>query len=198
MHGSRVHKPRNRPKPSAMKRKTTLRPPPLTLLDKYYGQETQTLYLTTVTVTGGEAGHGRASGVARSDDGQLSVDLRLPKALGGPGGGTSPEQLFAAGYAACFHGALSLLAAPAAIPSPGASVDVTGVFGRDPMDGLFVLTAHTLVHSARRRARRRRRVSPQHGTVLPLHQDGKARHGERRRARSVRRRQRIVIQPAVP
>jgi hypothetical protein len=73
---------------------TTLRPPPLTLLDKYHGQDTLPLYSTTVTVTGGGTGHGRASGIARSDDGQLAVDLRLPKELGGPGGGTNPEQLF--------------------------------------------------------------------------------------------------------
>ena len=129
-----------------MTRNTTLRPPPLTLLDKYHGKEIQTLYSTTVTVTGGEAGHGRASGLARSDDDQLLVDLRLPKALGGPGDGTNPEQLFAAGYAACFHGALSLIAARAAISIPGASVDVTVDFGRDPMDGLVVLTARMRVH----------------------------------------------------
>jgi Ohr subfamily peroxiredoxin len=129
-----------------MTRNTTLRPPPLTLLDKYHGKDIQTLYSTTVTVTGGEANHGRASGLARSDDGELSVDLRLPKALGGPGGGTNPEQLFAAGYAACFHGALSLLAARAAIPIFGASVGVTVDFGRDPMDGLYVLTARMRVH----------------------------------------------------
>ncbi|WP_321930394.1 Ohr family peroxiredoxin [Paraburkholderia guartelaensis] len=124
---------------------TTLRPPPLTLLDKHSGQGAQTLYSTTVTVTGGKAAHGRASGIARSDDGQFAVDLRMPKALGGPGGGTNPEQLFAAGYAACFHGALSLLAARAGIPIPGASVEVKVDFGRDPVDGLFMLTAHTRV-----------------------------------------------------
>jgi Ohr subfamily peroxiredoxin len=124
---------------------TTLRPPPLSLFDKYRGRDTQTLYSTTVTVTGGDAGHGRASGIARSDDGNLAVDLRLPKALGGAGGGTNPEQLFAAGYAACFHGALSLLAAQAGVPIPGASVEVTVDLGRDPMDGLFVLTAHTRI-----------------------------------------------------
>ncbi|AUT75051.1 MULTISPECIES: Ohr family peroxiredoxin [Paraburkholderia] len=125
---------------------TTLRPPPLTLLDKYSGHEPQILYSTTVTVTGGGASHGRASGIARSDDGQLAVELRMPKALGGPGGGTNPEQLFAAGYAACFHGALSLLAARSAVRIHDASVDVTVDFGRDPIDGLFVLSAHTRVH----------------------------------------------------
>jgi Ohr subfamily peroxiredoxin len=124
---------------------TTLRPPPLTLLDKYHGQDTLPLYSTTVTVTGGGTGHGRASGIARSDDGQLAVDLRLPKELGGPGGGTNPEQLFAAGYAACFHGALSLLASRARIPIPGASVHVTVDFCRDAVDGLFILTAHTRI-----------------------------------------------------
>ncbi|MGN6668878.1 MAG: Ohr family peroxiredoxin [Trinickia sp.] len=124
---------------------TTLRPPPLTLLDKHYGQDAQTLYSTAVTVTGGEAAHGRASGIARSDDGQFTVDLRMPTALGGPGGGTNPEQLFAAGYAACFHGALSLLAARAGIPIPGASVEVRVDFDRDPVDGLFMLKAHTRV-----------------------------------------------------
>jgi len=123
----------------------TLKAPPLSLLDKYRGRDTRTLYSTTVTVTGGDAGHGRASGVARSDDGNLDVHLRLPEALGGPGGGSNPEQLFAAGYAACFHGALSLLAARDGTPIPNSSVEVQVDFSRDPMDGLFVLTAHTRI-----------------------------------------------------
>ncbi|SAK66947.1 Ohr family peroxiredoxin [Caballeronia ptereochthonis] len=122
-----------------------LNPPPVTLLDKYQGQDVQSLYSTTVTVTGGDAGHGRASGVVRSDDGNLDLNLRMPQALGGTGDGTNPEQLFAAGYAACFHGALTLLAARAGVAVEGTSVAVTVEFGRDPMDGLFVLTAHTRV-----------------------------------------------------
>ncbi|SAL38614.1 peroxiredoxin [Caballeronia cordobensis] len=122
-----------------------LEPPPVSLLDAYRGDEVQPLYATTVTVTGGDAGHGRASGVARSDDGNLDLELRMPQALGGPGGGTNPEQLFAAGYAACFHGALVLLAARAGIVVEAASVSVTIEFARDPMDGLFLLTAHTRV-----------------------------------------------------
>lgn len=123
----------------------SLKPPPLSLLDKYRGRDTQTLYSATVVVTGGDAGHGRASGIARSDDGNLCVHLRLPEALGGPGGGTNPEQLFAAGYAACFHGALSLLAARMGIPIPGSSVQVKIEFSRDPMDGLFALAAYTSI-----------------------------------------------------
>jgi Ohr subfamily peroxiredoxin len=123
-----------------------LHPPPLTLLDKYFGPDFQSLYSTTVTATGGEAGHGRASGVVQSDDGQLHLDLRLPAALGGPGGGTNPEQLFAAAYAACFHGALNLLAAKAEIAIVDAKVEVTVDFGRDPVDGLFRLIAQVRIH----------------------------------------------------
>jgi osmotically inducible protein OsmC len=116
-------------------------PPPVAMLDKYYGDGVEPLYSTTVRVTGGEAAHGRASGVARSDDGALDVQLRLPDELGGPGGGTNPEQLFAAGYAACFHGALTLLAGKAGIAIADAAVNVRVTFGRDPVDGLFLLTA---------------------------------------------------------
>lgn len=120
-----------------------LEAPPISLLERYRGRDTQALYSATVTVTGGDTGHGRASGIARSDDGNLDVHLRLPTELGGPGGGTNPEQLFAAGYAACFHGALSLLAARAGVSTRGCSVSVTVDFSRDPVDGLFVLTART-------------------------------------------------------
>nr|WP_208753026.1 organic hydroperoxide resistance protein [Bradyrhizobium genosp. SA-3] len=80
------------------------------------------LYETEVTATGGR------DGKAASSDGSLSVSLSLPKSLGGPGGeGTNPEQLFAAGYAACFLGAVKLVArtkkvVPAAEPSVTAKV----------------------------------------------------------------------------
>jgi Ohr subfamily peroxiredoxin len=125
---------------------TPLRAPPLALLDKYYGHEFRELYSTTVTVSGGDAAHGRASGIARSDDGNLVVNLRLPAELGGPGGGTNPEQLFAAGYASCFHGALSLLAAKSGVPIVGATVEASVTFGRDPVDGLFMLSANVRIH----------------------------------------------------
>jgi Ohr subfamily peroxiredoxin len=120
---------------------TDLRPPPVSLLDKHYGTAFHPLYTATVRVNGGESGHGRASGVARSDDGVLDVQLRMPEQLGGPGGGTNPEQLFAAGYAACFHGALSLLAARANVAIADAEVVASVTFGRDPVDGLFMLRA---------------------------------------------------------
>jgi len=66
---------------------------------------TQTLYTAQATVTGGrDHGHGITS------DGALDVQLRTPKQMGGDGGGTNPEQLFAVGYAACFEGALGVVA----------------------------------------------------------------------------------------
>jgi len=63
------------------------------------------LYTAQATVTGGrDEGHGA------TDDGALDVDLRIPSEMGGDGGGTNPEQLFALGYASCFESALKLVA----------------------------------------------------------------------------------------
>lgn len=120
---------------------TELSAPPLTLLDKYEGDEVLPLYTARVTLDGGVASHGRASGKVTSDDGALELDLRLPKELGGPGGGPNPEQLFAAGYAACYHGALMLIAAKNKIPVQDVSIDATATFARDPQDGTYLLTA---------------------------------------------------------
>jgi osmotically inducible protein OsmC len=65
----------------------------------------KTIYTAVATVHGGREGH------VKSDDGVLDLDLRIPKTMGGPGGaGSNPEQLFAAGYAACFESALRLVA----------------------------------------------------------------------------------------
>lgn len=66
----------------------------------------QTLFTATATARGGRNGH------TQSSDGLVSVDLSVPKAMGGPGkpGTTTPEDLFAAGYAACFGGALDFVA----------------------------------------------------------------------------------------
>jgi osmotically inducible protein OsmC len=103
------------------------------------------LYVASVSVTGGAAGHGRVSGLVRSSDGALELELRMPPELGGHGGGTNPEQLFAAGYAACFHGSLVLLAEHRGIAADGAEVAVSVSFGRDPSDGLFMLASHVRV-----------------------------------------------------
>src|SRR5687768_13485718 len=122
-----------------------LLPPPTSYLDKYYGEDLLPLYTGRVRVSGGEAAHGRASGVARSDDGALEVQLRMPAELEGPGGGTNPEQLLAAGYAACFHGAMSLIATRAGIGLVDAGVEAAITFARDPVDGLYQLAAEIRV-----------------------------------------------------
>src|ERR1700710_1718875 len=63
------------------------------------------LYTAEAHVTGG-----RATGQGRSGGGRLGVDRRRPAEMGGEGGGTNPEELFAVGYAACFEGALGTVA----------------------------------------------------------------------------------------
>ena len=63
------------------------------------------LYTAAAHVVGG-----RIQGHGRSSDGALEVDLRIPTELGGPGGGTNPEELFAVGFAACFESALAAVA----------------------------------------------------------------------------------------
>ena len=60
------------------------------------------------TATARATGDGR-NGHARSEDGILDIDMRIPKEMGGPGGAPNPEMLFAAGYAACFHSALKVV-----------------------------------------------------------------------------------------
>ncbi|MDV7357124.1 organic hydroperoxide resistance protein [Rhodococcus oxybenzonivorans] len=65
----------------------------------------QILYTAEALATGeGRNGH------ARTSDGRLDLDLAIPVEMGGSGNGTNPEQLFAAGYAACFHSALQMVA----------------------------------------------------------------------------------------
>lgn len=80
----------------------------------------QALYTAEATATGGRQGH------VRSSDGVIDLDLALPKEMGGAGGARSnPEQLFAAGYAACFQSALGAVAR-----GEGTSVDDSTVTGR--------------------------------------------------------------------
>ena len=86
----------------------------------------QVLYTANATATGGRDGR------AVSSDAQLDVKLTTPKELGGAGGaGTNPEQLFAAGYSACFIGAMKFVAAAAKKALP-ADVSVHGLVGIGP------------------------------------------------------------------
>lgn len=81
------------------------------------------LYRAQATATGGRDGR------AVSSDNQLDVQLSTPRELGGAGGvGTNPEQLFAAGYSACFLGAMKFVAARDKLPLP-ADVSVSGEVG---------------------------------------------------------------------
>ena len=85
------------------------------------------LYETAVTAFGGR------DGKARSADGSFAIILSVPKGLGGPGGeGTNPEQLFAAGYAACFLGAVKLVARTTKIALPD-DTSVTAKVGIGPV-----------------------------------------------------------------
>ena len=99
------------------------------------------LYNTSVTTTGGRTGR------AFSSDGRLEVALSIPKAIGGDDGpGTNPEQLFAAGYGACFDSALRLVARREKIDL-GADAGMTADVGLIRLDGgrfglTVVLTGH--------------------------------------------------------
>ena len=76
------------------------------------------LYTARATVTGGrDEGHGR------TDDGALEVDIRIPSEMGGPGGGTNPEQLFAVGFASCFESALKVVARRQKVDADDVSVE---------------------------------------------------------------------------
>lgn len=99
------------------------------------------LYQAQATASGGR------DGKAASDDGQLSVKLTTPKELGGAGGeGTNPEQLFAAGYSACFLGALKLVASKAKAELPEETA-ITGQVGIGPEGEGFGLAVTLNVHT---------------------------------------------------
>jgi osmotically inducible protein OsmC len=90
-------------------------------------------------------GHGR-EGHVRSADGLVDTDVAIPKEMGGPGGATNPEELFASGYAACFHSAMRGVAGQAHLRLPEGT-HVTSRVGLGPNGaggyGLVVsLTAH--------------------------------------------------------
>ena len=93
-------------------------------------------YRTTASAIGGRDGQ------ARTDDGNFSVKLSTPKELGGAGGdGANPEQLFAAGYSACFIGALKVAAQQLKLRLP-ADAKVTATVGIGPRsEGGFGITA---------------------------------------------------------
>jgi osmotically inducible protein OsmC len=94
----------------------------------------EVVFTAESTATGG----GR-DGHVKSSDGRIDLDTRMPKEAGGNGEGTNPEQLFSAGYAACFLGALRLVARNNDIALDDASGITAQVgFGKDPAGGFGI------------------------------------------------------------
>ena len=92
------------------------------------------LYTAQATATGGR------DGKASSSDGLLNVKLAKPKEMGGDGSGVNPEQLFAAGYSACFLGAMKFVAGQSNIKIPD-DASITGAVGIGPIPGGFGIQA---------------------------------------------------------
>ncbi|MCR5865138.1 MULTISPECIES: organic hydroperoxide resistance protein [Aquincola] len=88
----------------------------------------KTLYTARATSTGGR------DGKSKSDDGKLEVKLAPPKEMGGNGEGTNPEQLFAAGYSACFLGAMKFVAGQQKASLP-ADTQIAAEVGIGPLAG---------------------------------------------------------------
>jgi lipoyl-dependent peroxiredoxin len=103
------------------------------------GMSIEVVFTAESTATGG----GR-DGHVKSSDGRIDLDTRMPKEAGGNGEGTNPEQLFSAGYAACFLGALRLVARNDDVKLDDASGITAQVgFGKDP-EGGFAINAHLI------------------------------------------------------
>ena len=99
----------------------------------------QVLYTAHAHTTGGRNGR------SVTDDKLLEVTLALPPAMGGDGRGTNPEQLFAAGYSACFMGALRHVASQRSVTVPDeASIDASVMIG--PVTGGFGLAVKMVIH----------------------------------------------------
>ncbi|WP_316748228.1 organic hydroperoxide resistance protein [Pedobacter gandavensis] len=96
------------------------------------------IYTASVTAKGGRDGH------IKSSDGTIEFDLRKPREMGGQGGATNPEQLFAAAWGPCYLGALGAVAIHDGVDVSEATVEVHVSFNKD--DNSFVLSADLDVH----------------------------------------------------
>ena len=99
--------------------------------------DSRTLYTAEVHTVGG-----RDQGSARSSDGRLDITLSVP---GGPGAGTNPEQLFAAGWSACFEGAIAIAARRLKMPPP-ADVAIDAAVNLNQNSDGYALSARLTVH----------------------------------------------------
>lgn len=119
------------------------------------------LYTAVAHATGdGRNGH------VRSDDGLLDADVRTPAELGGTGGATNPEQLFAAGYAACFHSALKVVARRSSADVDDSEVSATVGLGTAPGGG-FGLVVELDVHIPNVDAETAKQLAEAAHTVCP-------------------------------
>ncbi|MGN7823797.1 organic hydroperoxide resistance protein [Chitinophaga sp. 22536] len=101
---------------------------------------TETIYTAQATATGGRSGH------VRTSDGVLDLEVRMPTSMGGQGGAhTNPEQLFAAGYAACFDGALNLVIRTQRVQTGTTSVTAEVSLGKNNAGG-YGLSVKLRVH----------------------------------------------------
>lgn len=120
-----------RPRPSVFSRPRAGSEFPFPPLETVMTQIDKLLYIAKTHTTGGR------DGASRSSDGRLDVKLSTP---GGPGGGTNPEQLFAAGWSACFMSAMSLAAGQMKVSLPAdRAIDAEVDLGTN--DGAFLLRA---------------------------------------------------------
>lgn len=95
----------------------------------------QALYQASATATGGR------NGQVKSSDGVLDLEVRMPKELGGTGGAfTNPEQLFAAGYSACFDSALNLVIRMQKITTGTTTVTAEVAIGKNDVGGFGLAT----------------------------------------------------------
>lgn len=121
----------------------------------------KTLYTASAAATGdGRNGH------VQSTDGFIDADVRTPPEMGGPGGATNPEQLFAAGYAACFHSALKLVAGKAGADTTDSEVVADVSIGPND-EGGFALAVQLEVTLPQVEADRARELVEQAHQVCP-------------------------------
>ncbi|MBB1256680.1 organic hydroperoxide resistance protein [Streptomyces alkaliterrae] len=98
-------------------------------------QPLDVLYTAVATAENGR------DGKVASDDGNLEVVVNPPKQMGGSGAGTNPEQLFAAGYSACFQGALGVVARQTKADISGSTVTASVGIGKTPAGGFGLQVA---------------------------------------------------------
>src|SRR5689334_5537181 len=119
-----------------------------------------TMALTKVLHTTSAVSHGGRNGHTKNKDGLVSVDLSVPKDMGGPGkpNTTTPEDLFAAGYSACLGGAIDYMATQMKIRPKSVEVNTTVSIGQDAT-GFGLQVAHDVVVEGACRGKTPRRSS---------------------------------------